>query len=475
MHSHPGDPPPLPRDNGGKILWLVVITTLVVLSIPLAVWSYRARHYAAAKKVLTDEIERIRASGDPLTREELNAFYRLPEGEPDLTEEYLIALRGCDYDFRAAGRLPIVGLGDEEIPVPPQSWPQLEEAEAYVATYAAGLAALRALGQQPGAVRYPSDLHYRFGESSEEARDLGYKIVKACRLLGIERACRAHRRDFTKAADCVIAISATADTLRLEPSSYAQNRRASMWGIVTWCIEHTVRDPDFPAAELARIQRHLESVRWDDAYLLAALDQRVEAYELFQTRVGESGLKDLPGVNLHQILSQSQPRECGEALGFISDFVDAARRPQPETVAAWKVINDQLKAGKQIQEKTAASKDGTKPPIPNEALPFYAVYFISGGITEATAQQRSSVVVLAIERFRREHGRMPSDLEELVPDYLAAIPADPSDGKPLRFVQDSTRYAVYGIGLDRVDNFGDVQSSAHFRTDIGLFVPLAEE
>ena len=41
-----------------------------------------------------------------------------------------------------------------------------------------------------------------------------------------------------------------------------------------------------------------------------------------------------------------------------------------------------------------------------------------------------------------------------MPEYLAAIPADPFDGKPLRYKKAQKGYVIYSIGLDRQDDGG---------------------
>ena len=46
---------------------------------------------------------------------------------------------------------------------------------------------------------------------------------------------------------------------------------------------------------------------------------------------------------------------------------------------------------------------------------------------------RSQETVLACRRYRARHGRYPDRLEELVPEFLDAVPLDPFDGNPLRY------------------------------------------
>jgi hypothetical protein len=60
---------------------------------------------------------------------------------------------------------------------------------------------------------------------------------------------------------------------------------------------------------------------------------------------------------------------------------------------------------------------------------------------------------LAARAYELEKGRPPPSLEALVPGYLDAVPADPFDGKPLRY--DPARRLVWSVGKDLVDEGAD--------------------
>jgi hypothetical protein len=70
------------------------------------------------------------------------------------------------------------------------------------------------------------------------------------------------------------------------------------------------------------------------------------------------------------------------------------------------------------------------------------------------AQFRSAQAALAAERFRLAQKRWPANLEELVPDYLAAVPEDPFNGERLRFVRKPWGLVIYSVGQDLIDNGG---------------------
>ncbi len=70
---------------------------------------------------------------------------------------------------------------------------------------------------------------------------------------------------------------------------------------------------------------------------------------------------------------------------------------------------------------------------------------------------RAGRALLAVERYRAEHGTRPVGLGDLVPDELAEITMDPFDGKPLRYKADlGGAVVVYSVGRNRADDGGEV-------------------
>jgi hypothetical protein len=316
--------PTAPRSHGGKLLLIVIVATVLVMSLPVVVWLYRQHQYAEGKKVLDAEIARIRAAGDPLTLDELNALYRIPDGETDLTGPYLDAMRGCKYEPNAAGNLPMVGLGAVEVPVPPQVWPQLEQAEQFLAEFSEPLAQLKRLAKQRGAVRYPADLDFR--ETREEWR----LTRNACRLLSLEASCHAHRGNYAEVTDCIMAIGAIADTLGNQPGSVAYLIRSAEWGIARGIVIDFVPDPAFPVTELERLQHFFAGKRWDDGYVPGLVGDRVSAYQAFTLPLRESVKNHdfLPGVEKHQVVADTQ-RTMLEGTTFAT-LAERLRQPAEE-------------------------------------------------------------------------------------------------------------------------------------------------
>jgi len=80
-------------------------------------------------------------------------------------------------------------------------------------------------------------------------------------------------------------------------------------------------------------------------------------------------------------------------------------------------------------------------------------------IAPAEARRRLLIVAIALERYRGKHGRYPAMLSSLAPEFLKAVPADFMNGRPLRYrLADDGHFVLYSVGMDCVDNGGEMQS-----------------
>ncbi len=94
--------------------------------------------------------------------------------------------------------------------------------------------------------------------------------------------------------------------------------------------------------------------------------------------------------------------------------------------------------------------------IVDESATFHRV-LLKAAFTEVA--RRLLVTAIALKRFHLRHGAWPETLDELVPDFLAKVPIDFMDGKPLRYkFVDARRYLLYSVGEDGKDDGGDGSS-----------------
>ena len=70
--------------------------------------------------------------------------------------------------------------------------------------------------------------------------------------------------------------------------------------------------------------------------------------------------------------------------------------------------------------------------------------------------RRFAATALALRLYEVEHGRRPATLDELVPEYLPAVPIDPfaADGRTIGYLPNADPPVLYSVGEDGVDGGG---------------------
>jgi hypothetical protein len=74
------------------------------------------------------------------------------------------------------------------------------------------------------------------------------------------------------------------------------------------------------------------------------------------------------------------------------------------------------------------------------------------------ATLRATALTLALHDWRREHGQPPARLDELVPAYFTALPADPCSGAaqaPFVYCVEGSEWRLYSVGPDQRDDGGE--------------------
>ena len=88
-------------------------------------------------------------------------------------------------------------------------------------------------------------------------------------------------------------------------------------------------------------------------------------------------------------------------------------------------------------------------------------------------RQAALEVMLAAQAYRRDKGEFPESLDQLVPQYLEAVPFDPCDrnGGRIRYRRDSTTNAVvWSAAQDGNDDGGAVEPGKSRTADVGFML-----
>ena len=94
----------------------------------------------------------------------------------------------------------------------------------------------------------------------------------------------------------------------------------------------------------------------------------------------------------------------------------------------------------------------------------FVISAVSKSMMRAWVAQTSAELAktaIAIKRYELRTKRLPCTLAALVPDFLAEIPVDYMDGKPVRYCLESdSAFILYSVGLDGRDGQGDATSAS---------------
>ncbi|HEX2748093.1 MAG TPA: hypothetical protein VHM91_08855, partial [Verrucomicrobiales bacterium] len=77
--------------------------------------------------------------------------------------------------------------------------------------------------------------------------------------------------------------------------------------------------------------------------------------------------------------------------------------------------------------------------------------------SNASSRVRLARAILLLRAYELDHGRLPTSLGEMIPDYWPSVPEDPFDGKPLRY--DAATRRVWCVGENLKDDKGDLASA----------------
>jgi hypothetical protein len=466
--AHDDEPRPTPQ---GSWLWKILGVLLLcglAICLTAGLWLY-IRHQGY-KQQLNAVVERIRASGEPVDGNDLNAFYKVSPDAVDLTPIYLRALARFKEPSpltKEAGNLPIVGMGEDPIPAVGTDWPQLGEAEALLARYADTLALLHEGAQQRGDVRYPLDATQGFAALlpyTQASRD-------GARLLSLEFHVRLHRDDLKGAADSLIAQVRLSETLKNEPLLVSQLVRYAVFGMAIKSLEVYLAQGTLAGDDLARLSEVFAEPDFERSLVRAMQGERAIGFQSMTQETMESlsqNASGIPGqVETGRQIADLRPGDAAVYLEFITEQIEAARFPFPLALA-------EAEAADQRLQQFIASEQNALPwdrhMLAQMLMPATNAMFVATART--IALQRTALAAIALERHRlANEGKLPESLNELVPDFLSAVPSDPYDGKPLRYRLGEEDCVVYSVFKNLLDDGGDLGAEMGAGTDVGMRLP----
>lgn len=387
--------------------------------------------------VLDAELARIRASGEPTTPAETEAFYRAPPAERDSTQVWRTALALVDTPrFKEDGEaLPFVGQASNDIPPPGQTWDQLDSAEQFLNQYRVACEQLHLATRQGGEVRFPTNFSAGINMPLLHVDQLR----PAARLLALESVVAAHRGQNDAAIESIAAMFATANTLEHEPILVSQLVRMALDGMARAQVQWLLSSVELDDGQLRRLDALLAASEFHHPVRRALAGERALTIQTFDN---PASLGDYGDVSL-RLTPTSDEIAC---LQIMSEMIAAFDETGP---ARKQAMDDATKQVARLSEMTAAR---VRFPLTLLLLP--SLKACADAVSRNEADRDATRVAIASERFYLKHGRLPNKLAELVPGFLVSLPDDPFDGASLRYRLDVQEYVVYSVGVNGRDDGG---------------------
>jgi hypothetical protein len=279
------------------------------------------------------------------------------------------------------------------------------------------------------------------------------KVVALLRYDALERAQKGDARAALQS--CRAALNA-ARSLGDEPFLVSQLIRIG--GVATVCetVERVLALGEATDVELAMLQHALSEENRHPTLLVCLRGRRALLDNVYtQLETGTVNANAVAAVAAQETGGQldwkmrtwgvSQAtlrREHARTLDLLNRMIEVAALPEHEQPRELQSLRDLLDD------------------MPNDALLtklFLPPTFEAGEpCRRKSAQVRALMTLVAVERYRLKHQKWPEKLDDLKPDFLAAVPRDPYDGKPLRYVKRADGVTVYSVGHDGVDDGGTI-------------------
>jgi len=296
----------------------------------------------------------------------------------------------------------------------------------------------------------------------------------ASRFLAADAQLAALDGDGGRAVDDLVALLSIARQARGHHTLLEQLTASAIFSLQTVATICLLRDhPDaFTDVDLARLLRAFESIdppfwRYDvraDRLLAEDLAQRLYTDDgngngrLLVRRVAptlgeESGPGPLVGFLIGPVRAFSAPRRRA-AIDDVMRLIDLL-----EADLELVLTDDRMRYAAECERLGGPRwhewRDTYDPHFPIRSL------VPSPSVISSMAYLRNradaAMVAIALERWRRAHGAWPTELAQLVPEFLASVPSDAFDGDPLRYRLDASGPRLWTAGTWGFTDFTPIE------------------
>ena len=408
-------------------LWKRIVVGLAKTVVVLVILAMIARsiiNYVAAKKMQT-AISQIEADGDPVTFDDLDALMPKVDARQDAGKLYEAATvlmlesdqqKYMDIFHDAMDRWPLVKPADSIF--------------AEIETVLQDNHRVFELLNEGAALSHCSyDLQAQHG--FDKALKTLSRFRHTAKLISLRTRYLAFQGETEQAVDSAVTSLAFSRAFDRQPIIIAYLVQSAIESLACADVIDLLEIAQLDEASLVKLQNSIARIDRIEMLGKSLRADRVVAIGMYRNTFISSGFSDQMGI-------YAAPGSAYLIAGQLEDqrnYIKAADQPWP-------------KAFEDIKAYKPQSLFGTN---------------LAGSLTSVTLQTgrkistiRATLTAVMIERYKLANDEYPKSLQQLVPQYMTEVPADPFNEKKLLYRLNEDSYTVYGVGENRKDDGGDI-------------------
>jgi len=423
----------------GRVL-LVSFVTFLCVGLLHAGWGWQT------DCSLKRRIDSLRGSGEKILPGDFRGDYADIDSDRNAERDILAAGAFADDDVsphcEARYHTPTT------LPVDPKAWPYLVNAKEW---YEPALRRLAIAQKKPRCEFYHEMKSPLYGDRKlDELRAIGYLMSLVSMAAMVDR----HAGDDSQVIVRLDQLLYLSDILDHTTSMHAHCRAIGIVSRAALLAEQLTPDlrigSDDHAAKPEQVRkliaRFLDVSAFHAALHTAMSDERMESLDFTESMVrGRYEDSSMSPLTFHAGMYVIRPKFIGDAHAMLDRDTQIVAAVNNAT--NWATVKTRLVAFTPIPKNIVHSHD--------------LIYLDSDTIQdhfEAIADRRMAATALAIRLYQSDHaGRRPDRLEQLVPDYLPAVPLDSMSAtpRPIGYLPRPEHPVLYSVAGDGVDQSAD--------------------
>jgi len=424
------------------LIWLAALLFLLITALTIVRSIREAMVESLLKARLEARLQALRGAGDPVTAEDLAALRpAIPPGH-NAAPLFLAGFKKMtrQYEDPQAKALPIVGEGKLPQPGTPLPASMVDSIRAYLEKHAE---AMRLLREAVAVEECRFEIDFTGGVLSGTGHLSGMR--DAAHLFALEAVERMEHGRLDGAAERLRWCLRCGSALRDDPVLFSGFARMACDAVAVRCLERWTSAADPSPETCSVLEEALHAEADTRMFERIFVGERCLLIVIYRTQLlveGPRGYRRM--VNAGLLFD----------IGQMDKAVAAARRPYPSSLIAG--------------ARLSCEQPPEDCPSAGALLPAFDRVFRDGQYHMARVE--SARVALAALRCKAKNGRLPEKLQDLLPDFIDAVPPDPFDGKPLRYRKTKDGFVIYAIGENGKDDGGKTEAAKGPPADVGFRV-----